>query len=62
MSKHGLVAEMMIMAGEAIGKWKLFLDKEAEEGKAATVGGSSNTLRLAFRSQPKPGASSIVVE
>ena len=41
--------EMMILAGEAIGKWKLRNDEEATNG-----GCSGNSLRLAFRSQPAP--------
>lgn len=49
--------EMMIMAGEAIGKWKLCLDREVEEStiNSTPLGRRRNVLRLAFRSQPKPG-------
>ena len=52
-----LDTEMMIVAGEAIGKWKLFVEKQMEEGKSheSSLRGYNNTLRLAFRSQPKPG-------
>jgi hypothetical protein len=45
-----LVTEMMILAGEALGKWKLRLDTEP----ATFCGRLENTLALPFRSQPKP--------
>lgn len=46
--------EMMILAGEAIGKWKLRLDKEDETHGLGSFA-NENPLRVAFRSQPKPG-------
>jgi len=48
-----LVTEMMIMAGEAVGKWKAAM----EEQDSAVNGDTSrirNTLKLPFRGQPKP--------
>jgi hypothetical protein len=45
---------MMILAGEAIGKWKLRMDKEADGDSSKLV---KNGLRLPFRTQPKPGMS-----
>ena len=47
-----LVTEMMIMAGEALGAWKLRCD---QENRASTTFDSiDNCLRLPFRTQPKP--------
>jgi hypothetical protein len=48
---------MMIVAGEAIGKWKLYKEKQMEESKSngSSLHRQSNSLRLAFRSQAKPG-------
>ena len=45
-----LVTEMMILAGEALGKWKLRLDSEPP----SFYGRMENTLTLPFRSQPRP--------
>lgn len=49
-----LVTEMMIMAGEAVGKWKTEMEKQDQ-----AVNGDSNrihnVLKLPFRTQPKPG-------
>ena len=42
---------MMILAGEAIGKWQMEQDK-IEEKRGMSV---RNSLRLPFRTQPKPG-------
>mmetsp|Transcript_12759 Transcript_12759/g.20077 ORF Transcript_12759/g.20077 Transcript_12759/m.20077 type:complete len:811 (-) Transcript_12759:264-2696(-) len=46
-----LVTEMMILAGEAIGRWKLQAEKEGLLEKRNRV---VNGLRLPFRSQTKP--------
>lgn len=43
---------MMILAGEAIGKWKLLNDKTLA---GTEMFGVPNSLRLPFRSQPKTG-------
>ena len=45
-----LVTEMMILAGEALGKWKLRLDQEPP----SFCGRVENTLTLPYRSQPNP--------
>jgi hypothetical protein len=45
-----LVTEMMILAGEALGKWKVRVDKEP----LTFCGRYENLLNLPFRSQPKP--------
>jgi hypothetical protein len=52
---YSLGKEMMVLAGEAIGKWNIREEKTSDtlsenEGKIL-----KNTLRLPFRSQPKPG-------
>lgn len=47
-SASTLVTEMMIMAGEAIGKWAM------RETKASNDGEKLNPLELPFRSQDKP--------
>ncbi len=47
-SASTLVTEMMIMAGEAIGKWAI------RETKASDDGEELNSLELPFRSQDKP--------
>jgi hypothetical protein len=44
--------EMMIMAGETIGKWKLRLDREANDDDSDGL--LKNGLRLPFRNQPQP--------
>ena len=49
---------MMILAGEAIGKWKLRMDKEADGDSSKLV---KNGLRLPFRTQPKPGMSVVKI-
>lgn len=52
-SSYLLVTEMMILAGEALGRFKLRCDKEADQTNGAW--GLKNSLELPFRSQPKPG-------
>lgn len=47
-----LVTEMMIMAGEALGAWKLRCDEEGRNGAESRA--IENCLRLPFRAQPKP--------
>lgn len=47
-----LVTEMMILAGEAIGKWKLHCEQQ-EIGHSSSI----DPLELPFRSQPAPGTS-----
>jgi exoribonuclease R len=49
-----LVTEMMIMAGEAVGKWKSSTEKQdfAVNGDSNRI---RNALKLPFRGQPKPG-------
>lgn len=47
-SSSTLVTEMMILAGEAIGKWAMRETKSIEDD------GISNSLKLPFRSQEKP--------
>lgn len=47
-----LVTEMMIMAGEALGAWKVRCDKEGRNGTESRA--IENGLRLPFRAQPKP--------
>ncbi|KAL3917068.1 MAG: hypothetical protein SGILL_004886 [Bacillariaceae sp.] len=47
-ASNTLVTEMMILAGEAIGKWA------RREAMSAELEGQSNPLKLPFRSQPKP--------
>jgi hypothetical protein len=56
-SANLLVTEAMIMAGEALGRWKMRLDKEDEQGDEDAV----NQLRLPFRTQPPPGNFSFVL-
>jgi exoribonuclease R len=50
-SANLLVTEAMIMAGEALGRWKMRLDKEDEQGDEGAI----NQLRIPFRTQPPPG-------
>lgn len=49
-----LVTEMMIMAGEAIGKWKIRCDEEVRSINGSQVE-LCNSLLLPFRSQAEPG-------
>jgi hypothetical protein len=56
-SANLLVTEAMIMAGEALGRWKMRLDKEDEQGDEGAV----NQLRLPFRTQPPPGNFPLVL-
>lgn len=51
-----LVTEMMILAGEAIGKWKVEQEKDPENLAV------NNSVRLPFRTQPKPDYRSRVRE
>lgn len=54
-SAFTLVTEIMILAGEAIGRWKMHKDSK---GDNAQINGSTllrNELRLPFRTQKKPG-------
>jgi RNB domain len=48
-SSNLLVTEAMILAGEALGKWKGTLDEHSDDGVF------QNNLRLPFRSQNRPG-------
>jgi hypothetical protein len=50
-SANLLVTEAMIMAGEALGRWKMRIDKEDEQ---EDEGAAVNQLRLPFRTQPAP--------
>lgn len=52
-SAYLLVTEAMIMAGEAIGRWKSKVDSEAKS--LAHEPGHNNCLRLPFRTQRPPG-------
>jgi hypothetical protein len=49
-----LVSEIMILAGEALGRWKARLDEE-EKQRINGAAGYENQLRLPFRTQRKPG-------
>jgi hypothetical protein len=51
-SANLLVTEAMIMAGEALGRWKMRLDEEEEKQGGE---GAVNQIRLPFRTQPQPG-------
>ncbi len=50
-----LVTEMMIMAGEAVGKWKAAMEAKQDDVVNGDVNMIRNTLKLPFRGQPKPG-------
>lgn len=51
-----LVTEMMIMAGEAAGRWKCVMEtKQNNAVNGDTSSRVQNTLKLPFRGQPKPG-------
>ena len=52
-SAFTLVTECMIVAGEAIGRWKVQQDKLWD--KRETNSGFRNTVRLPFRTQKQPG-------
>jgi len=56
-SANLLVTESMIMAGEAIGRWKAAMDLEEESRRQAGSVKFENGLRLPFRSQRRPGKS-----
>jgi hypothetical protein len=49
-----LVTEMMIMAGEAVGKWKAAMEAKQDDVVNGDVNMIRNTLKLPFRGQPKP--------
>lgn len=49
-----LVTEMMIMAGEAVGKWKSKMESETEAVNGDSANRIRNELKLPFRGQPKP--------
>jgi hypothetical protein len=51
-----LVTEMMIMAGEAVGKWKSAMEKQDGDIINGDKNRIHNALKLPFRGQPKPGA------
>jgi hypothetical protein len=57
-SAYLLVTESMIMAGEALGRWKMRLEQEDEHMSPADEA-SLNQLRLPFRTQPQPGKLSL---
>ena len=50
-----LVTEIMILAGEAIGRWKMFQYKLREQVTKGTETSFRNEVRLPFRTQRKPG-------
>lgn len=54
-SAYLLVTEAMILAGESLGHWQSFKTEERMNGNDSTVKRFENVLRLAFRTQPKPG-------
>jgi len=57
-SAFTLVTEMMILAGEAIGRWKLLQDKLQDDNDNSESDMSfRNHVRLPFRTQRKPGES-----
>jgi hypothetical protein len=60
-SAYLLVTETMILAGEAAGRWKALVDRKGERvnGEGASF---ANPLRMAFRTQPKPGRYSACSE
>ena len=49
-----LVTEAMILAGEAVGHWKIRLDREVFRSLEDNEDAISNRMRLPFRTQPKP--------
>mmetsp|Transcript_11463 Transcript_11463/g.15096 ORF Transcript_11463/g.15096 Transcript_11463/m.15096 type:complete len:849 (+) Transcript_11463:86-2632(+) len=49
-----LVTEAMIMAGEALGRWKCRMEQEENTSKTKDSSFFRNRLRLPFRTQPKP--------
>lgn len=53
-SSQLIVTEMMIMAGEAIGKWQMHQAAQ-EENNVEDVDQLTNELKLPFRRQPAPG-------
>ena len=53
-SAYLLVTEMMILAGEAIGQWKIVSEKKRVLANG-DYQGRPNQLRLPFRTQPPPG-------
>jgi hypothetical protein len=56
-SSYLLVTELMILAGESIGRWKLRVENQARTAGANGDDNNrhSNLVKLAFRTQPKPG-------
>lgn len=50
-----LVTEMMIMAGEAVGKWKSSMEKQDKTINGGDMNKLFNSVKLPFRGQPKPG-------
>jgi hypothetical protein len=50
-----IVTEMMIMAGEAVGKWKIAMEKQDKVVNGDDKNKIINTVKLPFRGQPKPG-------
>lgn len=54
-SANLLVTESMIMAGEAFGHWWAKVHQEEEESRKNRSVKHENRLRLAFRSQRRPG-------
>ncbi len=51
-SSYLLVTEAMIMSGECLGHWKTKIEHDYKQNSGNE---HDNTLRLAFRAQPKPG-------
>jgi exoribonuclease R len=50
-----LVTEMMIMAGEAVGKWKMEMERQDKVVNGGHKNLILNKVKLPFRGQPKPG-------
>ena len=60
-SSQLIVTEMMILAGEAIGKWQMqqsTQDREEVDGKVQLL---PNLLKLPFRRQPAPGKVHVMI-
>lgn len=56
-----LVTEMMIVAGEALGKWKMKMEEEQPESTNGDNSRIHNVPKLPFRGQSKPGTWKMLV-
>lgn len=56
-SSQLIVTEMMILAGEALGKWQRLVSTETASFEANERVQTPNVLELPFRRQPAPGES-----